>query len=103
MKPDAHPVTLTIPRQERYSRWLSLATLLALVPKLILLIPHFIILYFLGILMLIVAVFGQLVVLFTGRYPENLFNLVHGALQWQVRANVYLLGLSDSYPPFSLK
>ncbi len=103
MENNTHPATLSIPRQERYSRWLALGTLLAFVPKLVLLIPHFVILYFLGILMLIVAVFAQIAVLVTGRYPENFFTFVQGAIQWQLRANLYLLGLTDSYPPFSLK
>lgn len=100
---DTHPVQVVAPRPERSSRLLALATLLLTIPKLILLVPHLIILYFLGIVMLVVAIIAQFAVLFTGSYPESMFNLVRGTFQWQVRANLYLLGLTDAYPPFSLK
>lgn len=98
-----HPVTLQAPRPLKSSRALALSTLLFMIPKMILLIPHFIVLYFLMIVMLIVALFAQVMVLITSKYPENLYNIVHGALQWQLRVNMYLLGLTDSYPPFTLK
>lgn len=98
-----HPVHLIVPRPEHSSRALAVATLLFMIPKLIILIPHFIILYFLGIIAMIVAFIAQVAVLFTGRYPTGLFDLVKGFFQWQTRANLYLLGLTDKYPPFSLK
>ena len=98
-----HPVQAIAPRQETSSRWLALATLLFMIPKMILLIPHFIVLYFLGIIMIIVAFFAQVVVLFTGKYPKGLYDLVLGTFQWQLRMNLYFLGLTDKYPPFSLK
>ncbi|MEK7613616.1 MAG: DUF4389 domain-containing protein [Patescibacteria group bacterium] len=98
-----HPIQLVAPRPLKSSRLLAFGTLLFMIPKLVMLIPHFIILYFLGIIMVIVAFFAQVVVLFTGKYPENFYNLVKGTLQWQLRMNLYLLGVTDQYPPFSLK
>jgi hypothetical protein len=97
----SYPVTLTLTRPERSSRWLALATLLFAIPKVIMLIPHFIALYFLGIFSFFVGVVAQFVVLFTGRFPEGLFKIVRGILQWQVRLNCYFFGLTDTYPPFS--
>lgn len=98
-----YPIHVAAPYPEESSRLLAVATLLFMVPKLILLIPHFIVLYFLGIIMIVVALFAQIVVLFTGKYPRGLYDLVFGAIQWQLRAHMYLLGLTDHYPPFSLK
>ncbi len=98
-----HPVQVVAPHLERPSRWLALGTLLFMVPKLILLVPHIILLYFLGIVAIVVAAIAQIVVLFTGKYPHNLFDMVRGVFQLQLRVNFYLLGLTDTYPPFSLK
>lgn len=103
MEEKTHPVELVAPHPETSSRWLALATLLFMIPKLILAIPHLIIMYFLGFVGIIVAFFAQVVVLFVGKYPEGLFTLVKGIFQWQMRLNLYLLGLTDHYPPFSLK
>jgi hypothetical protein len=67
----------------------------------LLLIPHFIVLYVLGI----VVGIGQLViwipVLFTGQYPAWAFPLVLGTILWGTRVYAYFLGLTDQYPPFS--
>ena len=103
MEDSKHPVQIVSPHPEHSSRWLALATLLFTIPKLILLIPHLVILYFLGIVMLVVAAAAQIVVLVTGKYPQGMYEMVHGTFQWQIRANFYLLGLTDKYPPFSLK
>lgn len=99
---ELYPVGLTVVRPENPSKMLAAATLLFLVPKLLILIPHLIALYFLGIIALIIGAFAQFAVLFTGKYPEGAFKMVRGILQWQVRLNCYLFGLTDKYPPFSL-
>jgi len=101
-EPTPHPVNITIPRQERYSRWLALGTLLFAIPKIVMLIPHFIVIYVLSIAAFFAAVIAQVAVLFTGRYPEALHRFVVGVLQWQMRVNAFFIGLSDRYPPFSL-
>ena len=102
MDQSQHPVSVTIERQERYSRGLALATLLFAIPKTIILIPHFIILWLLGIVAFILAVIAQVVVLITAHYPPKLHHFVLGVLRWQLRTNAYFLGLTDKYPPFSL-
>lgn len=102
MKPD-HPVDLVVPAPLKSSRLLALATLVFMVPKFILVLPHIVVLYFVMIAALFVAFAGQIVVLFTGKYPVQMHEFVAGALRWQIRMNAYLLGLRDEYPPFSLK
>ncbi len=65
-------------------------------------LPHGIILYFYGILAQLVTIVAFLAILFTGRYPRNLFDLVVGYHRWCARVNVYLLYyMTDRYPPFS--
>ena len=40
-------------------------------------------------------------IVFSGRYPQGLYEFGVGALQWLVRVEAYLLLLVDEYPPFS--
>jgi VIT1/CCC1 family predicted Fe2+/Mn2+ transporter len=103
MEPQQYPVDITIPRQERSSRWLALAFLLFMIPKAIMVIPHFIVLYVLGVVAFVLTIVAQFIVLFTGSYPAGMHGIVSGTIRWQTRVNSYFLGLVDKYPPFSLK
>ena len=55
----------------------------------------------------IVAAMAQLLlwlwVLFGGRYPGWGYALVGGYLRWSARVSAFFFGLTDQYPPFSLK
>jgi hypothetical protein len=76
--------------------------ILGIVIRLILLIPHLIVIYILQILAEIVFIVAWIPVLFTGKYPEGLYSLVSGFIRWYARVYAYLFGLTDKYPPFSL-
>ncbi len=97
-----YPVQILISRPEHSSRLLALATLVFLLPKAILIVPHLIILYVLGLASIAATLVAQIAVLITGQYPAGLFNLVSGVIRWQLRVNTYVLGLTDAYPPFRL-
>lgn len=81
---------------EELNRWLPLV-------KWFLAIPHYIVLFFLGIAMAVVVIIAWFAILFTGRYPRDLFTFVEGVLRWQNRVTGYaLLLITDRYPPFRL-
>ena len=83
--------------EDDLNRWLPLV-------KWLLLIPHFFVLIFLAIGAFFAVVFAWFAILFTGRYPQALFDYVVGVTRWALRVQAYgFLLVTDRYPPFSLK
>jgi hypothetical protein len=70
--------------------------------RLLLAVPHLIVLSILGAAWLVVSIIAWFTILFTGRYPGGLYEFSVGVLRWQTRVEAYLLLLRDEYPPFSL-
>jgi len=66
-------------------------------------IPHFIVLFFLGIAQGVVTIIAWFAILFTGQYPEGMFNFSVGVSRWSARVRGYTLLFVDEYPPFSLE
>ncbi len=98
---NVYPVDMVVEYPERSSRLLALAGLLVLL-KLLLLLPHVVLLSILSMAAPIIALIGYLAVLVIGRYPRSLFDLQVGLLRWSTRVNAYFMSLTDRYPPFSL-
>jgi hypothetical protein len=124
-EPD-YPATFDVPYPERLSRWL------VLVKWWLLAIPHYIVIaifnggwgFFgsgwggwswgatswgdwewsyswpglIGVLVLISAI----VLLFTGRYPRDIYDFVLGMNRWSYRVIAYAALMRDEYPPFRL-
>ena len=70
--------------------------------RLILVLPHVMIIWALGIVWALVTTIAWFSILLTGRYPESLYDFSVGVLRWTTRVEAYLLLLHDDYPPFSL-
>jgi hypothetical protein len=70
--------------------------------RVILVIPHAIVLALLWIAAAVVVVIAFFAVLFTGRWPAGLRDFVLGVARWWLRVDAYVLLLTDEYPPFSL-
>ena len=72
--------------------------------KWLLLIPHYVLLLFLGIASFFAWIAAAVAILFTGRYPRGLFDFMEGVMRWNWRVTFYgsVLG-TDKYPPFSLE
>lgn len=78
------------------NRWLPLV-------KWFLAIPHYIVLFFLYIGVVVVVIIAWFAILFTARYPRGLFDYVVGVMRWHLRVVAYaFLLITDRYPPFSL-
>lgn len=78
-------------------RWMPLV-------KWLLALPHYIILVMLVAVTALVTVIAWFAILFTGKYPPDMFNFVVGTLRWGLRVGTYAFILStDQYPPFRLE
>jgi hypothetical protein len=96
-EPGQYAVTYEVDYPEKLNRWLPL------VKWWLLAIPHYVVLFFLGIAVFVVYIIAWFAILFTERFPRGLFDFTVGATRWQVRVNAYTGLLRDEYPPFSLR
>jgi hypothetical protein len=69
--------------------------------RLIVGIPVLLLAYVQGIIGLVVAVIAWFAIVFTGRFPEGMFDALRSALAYQARAAAYFLLMTEDYPPFS--
>jgi hypothetical protein len=70
--------------------------------RLILVLPHAVLLAFLLLGWLVTTVIAWFAILFTKSYPSSLYQFGVGVMRWALRVEAYLLLLIDEYPPFSL-
>jgi len=92
---------LEIPHPEKQSRLLLLLRLFF--GWLYVGIPHGFLLIFRAIATFVIVFLAWWVVLFTGKYPASFHEYVTGLVRWGTRVNLYLLFLTDDYPPFTGK
>ncbi len=89
-----YPVTFKADYVEKRSR---LTTFF----RFILAIPHIFVVFFYVLAAEIVVFIAWFALLFTGRYPQGMYDFVAGALRYSTRVCGYVFLLSDEYPPFS--
>ena len=91
---ESYPARLEIDYPDELSRVLIFV-------KWLLVIPNLIVLLLFSIVVFVAQFAGWWVILFTGRMPPGIFNLIVGYLRWNQRVNAYAWLLTDQYPPFS--
>jgi hypothetical protein len=69
--------------------------------RIILGIPHAIVLGLLGIVFGIVWLIAAISILISGKYPDWAASFIQGYLRWNARVLAYMASLVDEYPPFS--
>ncbi|HKA84775.1 MAG TPA: DUF4389 domain-containing protein [Acidimicrobiales bacterium] len=92
----AYPATLDVDRADRIANWRPIVHWL-------LAIPHFIVLYVLGVVAEVVSIIGWFAIVFTGKLPEGLANLVCLYVRYNNRAVTYAGFLREEYPPFTFE
>lgn len=71
--------------------------------KWILAIPHYIALYVLSLIVLVISLIAWFAILIVGRYPRGMFEFTVGVMRWSNRVTAYAFVLTtDRYPPFRL-
>ena len=98
---EGYPADVDCMLIENPHRGLALARIL-IFPILIMLIPHFLVLFFLNILAMLVLLITPWAVIFTGRYPDFSMEILVGVQRWTHRVSCYSFGLVDEYPPFRM-
>lgn len=91
---------LTIQHQESYSRGqLLLRTFFGFF---YIAIPHMFLLFFVGIWACILTFVAFWVVLFTAKFPKDMFDFIVKSLNWQTRVSATMGNLVDGYPAFGI-
>ena len=85
------------PDAMQLNRWLPLV-------KWLLAIPHYVVLIFLALGVVVATVVAWVAILVTGSHPRGLYDYTVGVARWGARVSGYaFLLVTDRYPPFSLQ
>jgi uncharacterized protein DUF4389 len=96
-----HPVRLEIDPGRVDNLWG--VPLVGLAIRALILIPHFVVLWFVGISVTVVVLVSWIPVLLNGRMATWGYTILGGYLRWSTRVVLYMLMLTDRYPPFALR
>jgi Domain of unknown function (DUF4389) len=90
---DGHPVQVSVDRPLRLSRLTTFFRLITVIPA------YLVLLVFVYVMPLL-TVFVWFVVIFLGRLPQGLFEVMEMPQRYQLRVSGYLFLLTDAYPWF---
>jgi hypothetical protein len=94
-----YPITVQIPvDDEERNRWLAASGIVLV--KVILLLPHILLLFLFGLMIQILAWIGYWGVAFTGRMPDLVRRLEITYLAWMTRTVAWFTGITDVYPTY---
>jgi hypothetical protein len=100
MAEGTYPVGLQVERPEKSKRvWALFSVIIPIKP--IVLIINMIVLYVFMIGAAVVFFVSQLVVLFTGKYPEGWHRFMVKVITQSEKLSVWIYGLRDEFPPFA--
>ncbi len=94
--PGQYAVVYDVDYPDRLNRWLIFIKWLLILPNALVYLLFAIAWYFVGII-------AWFAILFTGKYPESLFNFTVRIMRWGARMNAYSNLMTDVYPPFGLQ
>jgi Inner membrane component of T3SS, cytoplasmic domain/Domain of unknown function (DUF4389) len=69
----------------------------------IMVFPHAIVLFFVGIGVFFAWIAAWFAILITGKYPRGIFDFLAGAVKWSNRVTGFQYWFTEQYPPFSLE
>ena len=90
---DVHPIGLIVTDDLQRNR-------LTVFFRLLLAIPHFIVVLLWGIVAELALLVSWFAALFTGRVPDGLHNFIASWLRYSTRVTAYVFLLADPFPPF---
>jgi hypothetical protein len=94
--PGGYPAVLTSTAESRRNR-------LTVLIRIIMVIPQYIALCFVGLAASVMLLIAWFAVLFTGRWPEGMRHFCIGYYRWSIRVQAYYFLITDIYPPFRLE
>ncbi len=95
----SYPVKFDVEYPEKLSRGiLLLRTFFAWI---YVMIPHGFMLFFFSIAAFFVLFIAWWAILFTGKFPKDMFYFIVRWTRWQTNVNAYMMMLTDKYPPFT--
>lgn len=95
-QPSAYPVSLDLKAPLEVARWRPLVHWL-------LAVPHFFVLWALGLLRGVLQLLSFFAILFTKQIPRSFFDLIVMTMRYQWRVSSYMMFMRESYPPFEFE
>ena len=91
-----YPVYYAVTETNTVARWRPLADWAMA-------IPHFVVSYVVDIVGQFCTIISWFAILFTGKMPEGLANIIIMSQRYSLRVTGFFLGLTEQYPPFEFE